>query len=41
MKPTIAHYMVTKDQIATHTVNRERFAGPNFHGFEEDRKSFP
>ena len=26
-----------------YTVNRERFAGPNFHGFrgfEEDRKSF-
>ena len=23
-----------------HTINGERFAGPNFHGFEEDRESF-
>ena len=22
------------------TINGERFAGPNFRGFEEDRKSF-
>ena len=29
--------------LQLHTVNGERFAGPNFHGFrgiEEDRKSF-
>ena len=27
------YYMVTKDHMAMHTVNEERFAGLNFHGF--------